>query len=251
MAHDHSHHDHADDHPGDKHHHGHDHDQGLKGALRYLRHAPQMWSSEINDAVVDLAAPKAGESVLDIGAGMGAGVRRAVTSGATITAIEPTPFLRQVLSARVKTQFRKSNVRVIDGAAEQLGVADASTDAIWAVNTMHHWVDPTKAAAEIARVLKPGGRVVLVDEDFENPAHPDYETFGKRHGRDSDDDHGDNGHNHDDDHHNDGHSNHGFHMVDTAAMADLLSEAGLVDIEAGERDVAGRPVLAVLAHKPR
>jgi len=98
---------------------------------------------------------------------------------------------------------------------------------VWAVNTMHHWVDPKRGAVEIARVLAPNGRVVLVDEDFSDPSHPDHEQFASR---------------------NEDHD-HGFHMVDLEAMAALFDAAGLTDIDAGKRDVAGRPVLAVLSRK--
>lgn len=233
MADDHAHHHH--DHAGEAHTHGHDHghghanDQGLRGFMRYLRFAPRMWRSEINDAVVDLVNPQAGEAVLDIGAGMGAGVSRAAASGASITAIEPTPLLRQVLSLRTATLLRNSSIDVIDGAAEKLVVADGSIDAVWAVNTMHHWVDAKRGAAEVARVLAPGGRVVLVDEDFSDPSHPEHEEFANRHGDDD----------------------HGFHMVDLDAMAELFRGTGLIDIDTSRRDIAARPVLSVLARKPR
>jgi SAM-dependent methyltransferase len=42
---------------------------------------------------------------------------------------------------------------------------------------MHHWVDHGAAFAEFARVLAPGGRLVLVDEDYDDPTHPDHGEF--------------------------------------------------------------------------
>ncbi len=50
---------HQHEHRGDR-HHGHENDQGIRGALRYLRSLPQMWRSAINDAVVDLIDPRPG-----------------------------------------------------------------------------------------------------------------------------------------------------------------------------------------------
>ena len=102
----------------------------------------------------------------------------------------------------------------------------------------------TRAAAEIARVLAPGGRLVLVDEDFADPDHPDYETWGSKHHA-ADDGHEDDDQE-DDGHEDDGHS-HGFQMVDATRMGDLLTAAGVTDVEAGKRTLAGRPVIAVTA----
>jgi SAM-dependent methyltransferase len=191
--------------------------------LRYLRWAPEMWSSEINEAVIALVAPEPGERVVDIGAGMGPGTVLAARAGASVIAVEPTPFMRIIVSVRRWFLRSRDLVTVVDGAAEQIPADDASVDAVWAVNTMHHWVDTEAAVVEIARVMRPGGRVVLVDEDFADPAHPEFERFGS--GDDAE--------------------HHGFTMVDASEMGDLLEAAGLTDVEAGKRTLAGCPVLAV------
>jgi ubiquinone/menaquinone biosynthesis C-methylase UbiE len=196
--------------------------------LRYIRWAPQMWRSEINDAVIELVDPHAGERVVDIGAGTGAGTVIAARTAAEVIAVEPTPFMRRTLRARRLFQRARSGITVVDGSAEHLPVEDRSVDAIWAVNTMHHWIDPERGAGEIARTLRPGGRVVLVDEDFENPNHPEFERFGADHG---------------DDH-------HGFTMIDAGHMGELLTTAGLTDVDASMRTLAGRPTIAVTASAP-
>lgn len=234
-------HGHDDDHghrPGPSHngesghqHHGHGHanDQGLKAVVRYLRHAPSMWSSEINEAVVNLAAPTPGERGLDIGAGMGPGAVLAAGRGARVVAVEPTPFMRRILQGRRRLSRHGGRIEVSDGAAEKLPAADSSIDVLWAVNTMHHWIDPDAATAEIARVLKSGGRLVLVDEDFTNPDHPEFEKFGNAGA---------------------GPEHHGFTMIDAGEMGDRLSAHGLVNVEAVERCLGGRPVIAVTASAP-
>ena len=206
-------------------HHGHENDQGITGALRYLRWLPQMWRSPINDAVVDLVAPQAGERIVDIGAGMGAGTMRAARTGATVLAVEPTPFVRRVLRVRRLLNTRRTSIEVVDGAAEQIPVDDRTVDAIWAVNTMHHWVDIERGVAEIARVLRPNGRVVLVDEVFTDPSHPDHERFGADHGPE----------------------HHGFTMVEADEVGTLLRAAGLTDVDASNDPVAGRPAVRVTA----
>ena len=216
-------HDH-EGHGHEGHGHGHENDQGLKGALRYLRWAPSMWKSEINTAVIALVAPTEGEQCIDIGAGVGAGAVVAARTGATVMAAEPTPFLRRVLVGRRWLQRHRIVLNVVDGTAESLPVADASIDAIWAVNTMHHWLSLEQGVAEIARVLRPGGRMVLVDESFLDPTHPEYKRFAA----DSDGDH-----------------HHGFTMVGAEQMRGLFAAAGLEGVETSNRQLAGRPVIAV------
>jgi len=209
--------------------HGHGHDQGLRGFLRYLRHAPEMWTSEVNDAVVARLDPQADETVMDIGAGMGAGSMVAARSGCMVMAIEPTPYMRRILGLRARLKRLQHRVHVIDGAAEATGVDDGSIDAAWAVNTMHHWTDMASGVRELARVMAPGGRILLVDEDFDDPAHPDHESFGA--GRHED------------------HSHH-FHMVDADEVATVMREAGLSVTSAGKDTIAGRPAIIMEATAP-
>lgn len=228
MANDHRTHDHPPEDHGHGHHgHGHENDQGIRGALRYLRWLPRMWRSAINDAVVDLVDPQEGETVVDLGAGVGAGAMRAAARGARVIAVEPTPFLRRALALRRMARRPRGDIEVVDGAAEHIPVADGTIDAVWAVNTMHHWNDVERGVAEIARVLRPGGRVLLIDEVFTDPAHPDQERFGADHGPE----------------------HHGFTMVDVDRMGALLGSAGLTDVEASNAVVADRPALRIRAAK--
>jgi ubiquinone/menaquinone biosynthesis C-methylase UbiE len=206
------------------HHHGHEHDQGIKGMLRYLRHAPQMWSSEVNDAVVARIAPASGETVMDIGAGIGAGTVVAAKQGCAVVAVEPTPYMRRVLGLRCLVARVNDRVRIIDGTAEATTVDSGSIDAAWAVNTMHHWTDLDAGIAELARVLTPGGRFLLVDEDFEDPSHPDYESFGAARKED--------------------HSHH-FHNVDPDVVAAALTTAGATVSFAGNDRIAGSPAIII------
>jgi SAM-dependent methyltransferase len=193
--------------------------------LRYLRFAREMWKSEVNDAVVARLAPEREEVVMDIGAGAGAGTMAAVKSGCAVVAVEPTPYMRRVLGIRRLIGRVGDQVRIVDGAAEATGVDTGSIDAAWAVNTMHHWTDLDAGVAELARVLAPGGRVLLVDENFDDPAHPDYEKFGS--GRDEHD--------------------HHFQTVDPESVAAGLRRAGLVVDFAGFDQIAGRPSIVIEA----
>lgn len=208
-------HTHDDHHP--THAHGHAHDQGLAGFLRYASMLPRMWKSDVSEAVVALVNPKPGERVIEIGAGMGAAMVPAARTGAHVTAVDPTPYMRRILRVRSLAHGGPWRISVCDGAAEHLPIADASADAVFTVNTMHHWSDLDRALFEIRRVLRPGGRVVLVDEDFENPAHPSHEQFARRRAR-----HG-----------------HSFDEVDPAKMAVLLRSLAFTSATGSLELVAG------------
>lgn len=159
------------------HDHGHQHDRGARGFFRYLRLLPKMWRSEVSREVVRAVAPASGECVVDLGAGMGAATVEAVTSGARVVAVDPTPYMRRMLGLRRRWQRHPAAIRVLDGAAESIPLADGSVDALWTVNTIHHWTDRDRASQELARVMKRGGRVLLVDEDFDDPSHPEHEKW--------------------------------------------------------------------------
>lgn len=214
------------------HHHGHAHDRGPRAMLRYLRHAGTLWSSEVNDALVDLIDPTPSEHIADIGAGVGAGVAVAARRAAHVWAVEPTPYMQRILRLRIR--LLRLSATVVDGAAEATGLADGSVDAVMAVNTMHHWVSVEVAAGELARIMRPGARLVLADEDFDDPAHPDHEKWGSANHGDGIDDHG---------------SHHHFDMVDAERMGELLTTSGLEVTTAGKVNLAGRPTIMVRATK--
>jgi ubiquinone/menaquinone biosynthesis C-methylase UbiE len=135
-----------------------------------------MWRSRISREVVRSVAPRAGERVVDLGAGMGSATVLAARRGATVVAVDPTSFMRRILGVRRLWQPHRAGIAVLDGAAESIPLGDASIDALWTVNTLHHWTDRTSACREVARVMRPGGRVLLVDEDFDSPTHPEYDA---------------------------------------------------------------------------
>jgi SAM-dependent methyltransferase len=205
--------------------HAHRHDRGALAFLRYLRLLPQMWTSEVNREVVRSLAPAKGECVVDLGAGMGAATVEAARSGATVVAVDPTPYMRRILGLRRGWQRHREAIRVVDGAAESIPVADGSVDALWTVNTIHHWTQRDRACRELARVMKPGGRVLLVDEDFDDPSHPGHERSRARHAR-----HG-----------------HVFEDVDVDAVAASLTGTGFSEAHGSRSTIAGRPAKIIRA----
>lgn len=205
--------------------HGHDQDRGMRGFVRYMKMLPKMWRSPVSREVVRAVSPRPGESVVDVGAGMGPATVPAAKTGASVLAVDPTGFMRRILAVRRLGQRGRSAIRVADGSAESIPADDHSVDAVWTVNTMHHWTDLDAAIHELARVLRPGGRVLLVDEDFAAPTHPAFARMQKRRA----------------------HRDHHFADVDPAAVATKLIEAGFVSAEGSAGSMADRPVKMVRA----
>jgi len=101
----------------------------------------------------------------------------AAKRGAHVVAVEPGGTMRLV--CRLRRLFQRARRRIIvePGVAEDLPLSGDSTEVLWAGNAMHHWVDHEAAFVEFARVLSPGGRLVLVDEDYDDPGHPKHADF--------------------------------------------------------------------------
>jgi SAM-dependent methyltransferase len=106
--------------------------------------------------------------------------------GAGHTAIKIAPHSAQVvafdLSAQMLAQVERlanerglTNVETRQGDVENLPFEDATFDIVTSRYSAHHWPTPRRALAEIARVLKPGGRFIL--SDIVASEEPTFDTF--------------------------------------------------------------------------
>jgi SAM-dependent methyltransferase len=94
-------------------------------------------------------------TVLELGAGTGKLTRVITQLGHDVHATDPDPAMLQVLEREVP------GVRTAEASAEDIPLGDASVDAVVAAQAFH-WFDLDRSLPEIARVLRPGGRVGLV-----------------------------------------------------------------------------------------
>jgi len=154
----------------------HEHDKGVRAKISWLLKLPKFWNSPLSKEVIRSIDPQKGENVLDIGAGMGPASVEAASRGAHVVAIDPSRYMRAILGFRRQFQKDPGLITVEAGAAEKIPLSKRSTDVVCAVNAIHHWTDLEGSIEEIARVIAPGGRVLLVDEDFTDPEHPQHET---------------------------------------------------------------------------
>jgi ubiquinone/menaquinone biosynthesis C-methylase UbiE len=95
--------------------------------------------------------------VVEVGAGSGVSFAHYPASVSEVVAVEPEPRLRE-LARRAATRAPVP-VRVVDGVAEQLPLADASMDAAVLAGVLCSIPDPDRALAEVARVLRSGGEL--------------------------------------------------------------------------------------------
>jgi SAM-dependent methyltransferase len=123
-------------------------------AAEYDRSRPE-YSSE----AIDLAAARLGleadSEVLDLGAGTGKLTRPLIERFARVTAVEPDPSMKALLSQATQCYL------ALEGKAEAIPLADRSVDAVF-VGQAFHWFDTDSALPEIARVLRPRGGLVLI-----------------------------------------------------------------------------------------
>lgn len=119
----------------------------------------------LRKTTVDQALIKSGDSVLDVGCGSGEVTLLAKTRARTghVYGIDPAPEMIAV--ARKKTARKGLEIDFRVGVIEALPFADSSIDVVTSSLMMHHLPEDLKARglAEIYRVLKPGGRLLIAD----------------------------------------------------------------------------------------
>lgn len=104
---------------------------------------------------IDWLLPTGIMRVLDLGAGTGKLTRDLVARGLDVVAVEPSDGMRAQLLRGLP------GVTVLAGTAESIPLDSASVGAVLVAQAWH-WVDPFRAVPEVARVLRPGGRLGLL-----------------------------------------------------------------------------------------
>ncbi|HEY3104246.1 MAG TPA: class I SAM-dependent methyltransferase [Pyrinomonadaceae bacterium] len=112
---------------------------------------------------IPAAADFAGASglrVLEIGCGMGTDGAQFAKAGADYTGVDLTEAAIELARKRFELFGLKGTLQVAD--AENLDFADESFDAVYSHGVLHHTPDIAAAVREIHRVLKPGGRAIVM-----------------------------------------------------------------------------------------
>ena len=124
--------------------------------------------------VVEAAALRGSERVLDVATGAGHTAFALAPYAAEVVALDIT---QEMLMTAQREAFERhlDNIRFLEGDAQELPCADASFDVVACRLAAHHFPYVRQGVQEWARVLKAGGKLVLVDSLA--PEEPEIDTF--------------------------------------------------------------------------
>ncbi|HJQ73315.1 MAG TPA: methyltransferase domain-containing protein [Gaiellaceae bacterium] len=109
--------------------------------------------------VRDFVRPRGDERALDVGTGAGALAFALAPLVRSVVGLDPVPELLELARERALP-----NTEFVQGDGAELPFPDADFDLAGTLRTLHHVVRPERVVAELARVTRPGGHVLVVDQ---------------------------------------------------------------------------------------
>lgn len=124
--------------------------------------------------LTDAVGASTAARVLDMGCGAGhASFAMARAGAADVVAYDLSPAMLEVVAAEAKVR-RHAQIHTAQGPAESLAFPDACFDMVVTRYSAHHWLDMRQGIHEAARVLKPGGTLIVID--VISPENPLFDT---------------------------------------------------------------------------
>ncbi len=137
------------------------HPSGIIGKL--VGFAMAIEHKELHRAVVERLAHTPTDRVLEIGFGPGTAVRLASALAGFVAGIEPSREMVAQAERRNRSAIRSGRVEILRASAEAIPFPGDTFSVAFEVNSFHHWADPEKGLMEVFRVLRPGGRLLMVE----------------------------------------------------------------------------------------
>jgi ubiquinone/menaquinone biosynthesis C-methylase UbiE len=109
--------------------------------------------------VQEFVEPRGDERALDVGTGAGALALALAPVVREVVGLDPVPELIELARARALP-----NTEFVEGDGAALPFPDSDFDLAGTLRTLHHATRPERLVAELARVTRPGGRVLVVDQ---------------------------------------------------------------------------------------
>jgi ubiquinone/menaquinone biosynthesis C-methylase UbiE len=142
-------------------------------AEQYVR-SPRHAAGDDLARLVELAAPRGDERVLDVATGAGHTALAFAPHVASVVASDLTPRMLE-LAGQLAAERGVTNVTFVLAQAEALPFEAGSIDIVTCRVAPHHFADPQAFVNEVARVLAPGGRFLLDDQMA--PEDPELDEF--------------------------------------------------------------------------
>lgn len=146
------------------------HAEGPLGRLIAFIMARETWAENL--CAIDALSVGPTDHVLDIGCGPGRGLAelaRRATHG-RVAGADPSELMVNTAVQRNRSHVRARLVDVAQAGVDRLPFADAAFDKVLCVHVVYFWSDLYAGLHEIARVVKPGGRLALVFRTAANEA---------------------------------------------------------------------------------
>ena len=136
--------------------------QFTKWAENYDNPFTSITFRQTNSKIVKILNPQKYSSLLDVGCGSGILLKNllALNNGMKLFGLDITPKMVEV----AKNKFdNEPSVKITLGSAVNMPYKDNSFDYVTCASSFHHHPDPFQSAKEMVRVLKPGGKLLILD----------------------------------------------------------------------------------------
>jgi ubiquinone/menaquinone biosynthesis C-methylase UbiE len=136
--------------------------RGLLGRVIAFIMARETWGQNLR--VMDALGIDQSDQILDLGCGHGRGLTELAARASTgrVVGVDPSELMVEIAAQRNRALIEAARADVILATAEALPFPDDFFDKVVCVHVLYFWRDLEVSLREIARVLKPGGRLGLL-----------------------------------------------------------------------------------------